>query len=187
MGMKRQFKYSVWCTALTFVLGMAMLACEQSIIDISKPPPNWENEIENGGEFFIDFRYKIDNGSITILRYNGKGGLVSIPSEIDGIPVTSIGIYSFRETKLTDIIIPDSITLIEKGSFYGNQLTSVIIPNRISSIADLTFIYNKLISVVIPNGVTSIGKHAFEWNQLNSVTIPDSVTSLGIMHFAKIR
>jgi len=42
-----------------------------------------------------DFTYSSDGASITITRYTGNGGFVTIPGTIEGLPVTSIGEDAF--------------------------------------------------------------------------------------------
>jgi hypothetical protein len=37
------------------------------------------------------FNHTISNGAITITGYTGPGGAITIPSSINGLPVTSIG------------------------------------------------------------------------------------------------
>jgi hypothetical protein len=37
-----------------------------------------------------DFSYYFTNGTITITSYNGPGGDVTVPSTINGVPVTTI-------------------------------------------------------------------------------------------------
>jgi hypothetical protein len=37
-----------------------------------------------------DYAYTTNNGTITITKYIGPGGDVTIPSRINGLPVTSI-------------------------------------------------------------------------------------------------
>ena len=49
---------------------------------------------------YID-NYTITNGTVTIIKYTGPGGDVTIPDMISGLPVTTIGpvaqVASFRE------------------------------------------------------------------------------------------
>ena len=92
------------------------------------------------------------NATITITGYTGPGGAVTIPSEINNLPVTSIGDRAFHYcTGLTSVTIPNSVTSIGSGAF-----TNCI----------------RLTSVTLGNGVTSIGDNAFGfcWS-LTSVTI----------------
>ena len=123
------------------------------------------------------------NGTITITGYNGPGGVVTIPATLDGLPVTAIGQYAFRDnTSLTSVTIPNSVTSIEGYAFYYcTNLTSVTLPNSVTSLGNGAF-YNctGLTSVTIPSSVTSIGGGAFNsCTGLTSVTIPNSVTSIG--------
>lgn len=71
--------------------------------------------------------------------------------------------------------------------FYNcTKLTSIIIPNSITSIGSSAFSgCTTLVSVTLDNNITSIGSHAFRNCEiLNSIVIPDSVTSLGIYTFS---
>ena len=42
-----------------------------------------------------DFAYMTNNGTITITKYTGASGAVTIPSTINGLQVTSIGANAF--------------------------------------------------------------------------------------------
>jgi hypothetical protein len=45
---------------------------------------------------FGDFEYESSGTNITITRYIGLGGAVTIPGTINGLTVTSIGEHAFR-------------------------------------------------------------------------------------------
>ena len=122
-----------------------------------------------------DFRFRERNGEITITGYNNEVKKdVVIPERINNLPVTVIGQFSFEGDELTSVIIPDSVTSIERNAFAKNQLTSVIIPNSVITIKGSAFYENLLTSVTIPNSVTAIGGEAFSKNQITSVTVPKS-------------
>ena len=110
-----------------------------------------------------------------------------IPSEYNSKPVTCIASNAFYHcTRLTSIIIPNSVTSIDDYAFDGcTNLTSVSIGNSVTSIDDYAFYdCSKLTSITIPDCVTSIGRGAFEYcTGLTSITIPDSVTSIGSSAF----
>lgn len=57
---------------------------------------------------------------ITIERYKGKDAIVSIPAQIEGTPVVTIGTGAFeRHSEITDITIPASVTTIAWFAFDG--------------------------------------------------------------------
>ena len=113
------------------------------------------------------FTFTTNNGAITITGYIGSGGAVTIPTNINGLPVTRIGQNAFARSGLTGVTIPSSVTTIGDLAF--------------NNCAYLT-------SVTIPDSVTSIGDYAFqECFSLNSITIPDGVTNLGYATFYNCR
>ncbi len=163
---------------------------------------NYNNPLDMGGKSFnfklkfeagqVDyvtdkecFAFDESTGSITdYLCYSGNTNDlpvitdVVIPSEIDGIKVTTIGRYAFSNNNLTSVVIPNSVTSIGYSAFKSNNLTSVVIPDSVTSIEIHAFSYNNLTSVVIPDSVTTIKSSAFEYNDLTSVVIPSSVKKL---------
>ena len=131
-----------------------------------------------------DYDYKVlENGTAEISKYMGKGGAVTIPSDIAGYKVTQIGGDAFYFcTSLKSVTIPDSVTTIGYSAFeYCTSLTSVTIPDSVTTIGDGAFEQcASLTSVTIPDSVTEIGSDAFMFcTSLTSVTIPDSVTEIG--------
>jgi hypothetical protein len=152
------------------------------------------------------FNCIITNGTITITKYTGPGGAVTIPDTIDGLPVISIGFEAFFVcSNLTSVTIPNTVTDIGDRAFIGcgkltrltlgsgvtsigawafqacGSLTNVTIPNSVNGIG--TYAFSGCISltnVTIGNGVTSIGDLAFyECTSLTDVAIPNSVTNMG--------
>ena len=120
---------------------------------------------------------------------------VEIPSEIDGVTVTSIdtGIFYFCYD-LTSIKVSETNAYFSSidGVLFNKDLTTIlrypagktdteyVIPDSVTSIDNNAFTYSKnLTSVTIPSGVTSIGTGVFSHcTALESVTIPDSVKTI---------
>ena len=116
-------------------------------------------------------------------------GALTIPSQLDGKTVTSIGGSAFYGcTNLTSVTIPNGVTGIEYDAFEdcsGLQSFSVAADNpSYKSVSGLLLTKDgtELVAgingdVTIPDGVTSIGEGAFYgYSGLTSVSIPDSVT-----------
>ncbi len=112
--------------------------------------------------------------------------VLDIPSEIDGVTITTIGASAFAHyrmelDKLTRVIIPNSVVSIEPDAFCGCQsLREVVIPYGVESIGSSAFERNCLTSLVIPDSVTSIGNYAFSsCYNLKEVVLPNSIGSIG--------
>ena len=149
-----------------------------------------ENDIEDNDKDDIividnpDYTYTIEStGTITLTDYTGTETDVTIPAQINGIPVTAIGETAFQGKNLTSVTIPTSVTSIGVSAFQNNQLTSITIPGSVTAIGNGAFMYNQLTGVAIPGSVTTIGDNAFTGNNLVSVTIPNSVTFIGTQAF----
>ncbi len=125
------------------------------------------------------------DGSANIVAYAGPPWVVTIPTNINGLTVTSIGEDAFLGDSLPSVTIPGSVTSIGEFAF-GNcfNLTNATIDNGVTSIGDDAFYYcANLTSLTVPDSVASIGANAFEMDGLTNVTIPNSVTSIGAVAF----
>lgn len=92
---------------------------------------NWDWGTITGATFTItvtapsrDFTFDATTG--TIKKYNGNDAVVNIPSEINGTSVTTIGNAAFRDSSVTSVTIPASVTEIGSNAFADcTNLTSV--------------------------------------------------------------
>ena len=143
------------------------------------------------GHAFADeshYQYTVDDGNATITGYIGPGGAISIPSTLDGYPVTVIGWSAFyNNTNIISVIIPDAVIIIEghdlwsRGAFSGcSNLTSAIIGNGVITIGMYAFRdCISLASVAIPDSVTKIDRGAFQnCPSLTSVAIGNGVADI---------
>lgn len=80
------------------------------------------------------------------------------------------------------VTIPNTVTIIEKGSFDGcTSMKSLVIPNTVTTIEEGAFSNcTNLKKVTIPKSVTTIEDSAFaNCTSLKSIKIPDSVIEIG--------
>jgi len=148
--------------ALIMVLGVAPISELAGVDWASLFAPKAEAE----GKTYGIYTYEVGtDGTITITGCDKSAkGAITIPSKIDGKPVTSIGYAAFYKcTGLTSITIPSSVTSIGIQAFFEcTGLTSITIPNSVTSIGNGAFACcTGLTSITIPNSVTSIGDGAF--------------------------
>ena len=127
--------------------------------------------------------YTSTNNAITITLYDGWNVAVVIPSEINALPVTSIGDTAFWcHVVLASVTIPNTVITIGSSAFQNcTSLTNITIPDSVTSIGELAFgNCPSLTSITLPSSLTNIGNYAFYFcNRLSSITIPDGVISIG--------
>ena len=128
-----------------------------------------------------NLKFEIKGNSVTITGCDKKvSEMLSIPSIIEGKPVTKIGNFAFSRCRaLTSIMIPNSVSSIEPYAFSDcSKLTEINIPNGVTDIDLNTFMgCRSLENITIPNSVTHIGSSAFMGcTSLKEITIPNSAT-----------
>ena len=149
-----------------------------------------------------DYKYTLnDDGSACITSYTGFAEDLTVPAELDGHTVTSIGDNAFFAcTFLTSITLPDSVTSIGANPFsFCDKLTQITVsPDHptLETIDGVLFekASRTLIcypyaftaeSYAVPQGIQAIGDKAFFCcESLTSITLPDSVTSIGDSAFS---
>lgn len=160
---------------------------------------------------YNNYTYWISDGTATITHYNGENSVVSIPANLSGCPVTTIGVRAFHFNQdIVDVRLPESITTIEDEAFLNcgslesiyipesavnigfqvfggcDRLRKVNLPSRLKRISDAMFYAcSSLSSITIPEGVTIIGSCAFYYCGFESITIPSTVTMIGNSVFAQ--
>ena len=121
-----------------------------------------------------DYDYETNaDKTTTITHYTGTNAVVGIPSDITGLPVSSIGEQAFMDCIiLTSVTIGNGVANIgDHAFFYCPYLTSVTIPGSVTYIGDAAFNGAALTSVTIPGSVTYIGDAAFDGPNLIAITV----------------
>ena len=112
---------------------------------------------------------------------------LTVPEEIDGHTVSSIGDYGFAKcSTLKSITIPKNIKTIGKYAFNGcTGLINATIPTTVSSVGDYAFNNcTGLKNVTISEGVESIGKGCFyNCTSLAEAVVPDTAKYVGSYAF----
>ena len=144
-----------------------------------------------------DYEYiLLPDGTAEITKYSGEDEVLSIPDNIGGKKVTTIGQDAFYWCDgLTSVTIPDSVTSIGTNPFAPcRKLTDICVSldHPVLAVIDGVLFYKpekRLVcylcakaesSYTIPQGIQSIGDYAFfNCSNLTSITIPDSVMNIG--------
>lgn len=151
-------------------------------------------------ETYGDLKYVAYDDYVEITGYNGEPTEIEIPSEIDGLPVTSIGNYAFSDCRsLEHIIIPKNITNIRLLPFNGcSSLTNIDVDKNNSDYSSVNGVLfdkeqtslilyptgNSRTEYTVPDGVIRIEHHAFSnCNSLINVIVSDSVTYISLCVF----
>ena len=139
------------------------------------------------------FNCAVENGKATITELVNKSysGKLTIPSKIEGFPVTSIGFSAFSGCGgITSVTIPDGVESVGAVAFLGcTGLKSITVPGSVTSIGNNAFYGCGGFKTAGPIG----GGYDYEfgWTKnipdsafygctgLTSMIIPDSVTSIG--------
>ena len=116
---------------------------------------------------------------------NSATGSLTIPASYEGLPVTEIAYGAFRDSAITSISLPESITVIEGYAFYQSDLTGITLPAALIYLGDAAFAYCSKLSgsVTIPIGITELSSGIFYSTALEEVILHDAVTSIGYRAF----
>lgn len=95
-----------------------------------------------------------------IRKYNGNDSIVSIPSVIDGQPVTAIGQSAFYNNKsIISVTVPEGVQVIHDNAFaWCQSLRSISLPSTLTELKEKVFYCcSSLEKLTIPPNVTTIG------------------------------
>jgi len=123
---------------------------------------------------------------VIIRSYTGRAAQVTIPAQIEGLPVTEIGNDAFNGANISSVVIPATVTRIGINAFTETRLVSVTLPAGLKRIEHSTFAFcASLRTVVIPEGVTVIEESAFfECPALTAITLPSTIREIAGHAFA---
>ena len=112
-----------------------------------------------------DYQYiLLTDGTAELTNYTAYAKFLTVPAQIDGHAVVSIGRDAFTNSELlSNITLPDCLTTIGIDAFYEcSSLTSITLPNSLTSIGGGAFDYcTSLTSITLPDSLLSIGGNPF--------------------------
>ncbi len=163
--------------ALSLVLVLAVAVLSVPIISLPRAfASDWQA--------VLTYETNSDNTGIIITECDDSAsGILEIPSQINGLPVISIGDEAFyRCSSLTSVIIPDTVTRIGVLGFSLCSITSVVIGNGVTDLELYAFYYcDKLTSISLPDSVVNIGPEAFRGcSAIVSITFGSGVKNIGM-------
>lgn len=141
---------------------------------------------------FGDYRYIVNaDGTVTIEAYTGNNSELTLPGEIDGKRVRTVGDYAFYgNLNIKKVIIPEGITVLGKGAFANcNELREVTLPETLRKIDNAAFFAcTRLNEISLPDNITGIGDGAFYFcESLKSVEFPANLATTGEFVFGYCR
>ena len=172
----RVFDYELWYST-EFVEDITLYA-------------KWVNEDDEGTS---GYNYKtLSDGTIEITGYKGKRRYLTIPEEIDGKIVSSIGKGAFVKNKrLKEVVFPTGLIYIKEGAFsyVENMRRITFTGENLAEVQKKSFYKCKALrSLELPDSVAVIGESAFEGcTSMRTVNISEnsSLSSIGGFAFSE--
>jgi len=139
--------------------------------------------IDDKPELIIDngLKYYVYSDHSEVIGVEKITQSITVPPEVNGVPVTEIGKKAFDNTYLSSVILPDTITRIDDKAFSNTRIEKISIPSNVCVIGSNAFYNcNNLCEVSLPNSVLFIAPFAFgRCKSLMEITIPKDVREIG--------
>ena len=150
---------------------------------LSKIETKEEKEKKYDGK---DFEYQVlSDKTLKLTAYNGDSTDIKIPSEINDNKVSVLGEKLFKDSSITSVLIPDTVTEIEYGAFENaSKLENVEMSKNIKNIGSSAFYSCVKLKKIDFYNVKSIGSSAFgRCDSLSEVTVPSTAAKVGTAAF----
>lgn len=121
---------------------------------------------------------------------NHYEGCIILPERVycDGVnyTVAAIAPRAFWRSAVTEVQIPNSITMIGDAAFAdAEDLTSITLPLNLTAVSRYMLAGTAITNVVLPEKVTDIGTGAFEdCSRLHTIFLPTSLQRIGSRAFS---
>ena len=180
------------CLSLCLFLGSCSFSLEDTMVrlkayingtEIYQPPEDFIESRENDL-----YGYDLYETYVVLTRYKGEATIVSVPKELDGRPVTTIGELAFYYgTAVESVTLPNTVTTLEENAFYYcRALKKITLPDSVTSIGDKCFSWcSSLTGIKLPKSVKAIPDYCFnECASLEVVSMPAGLTTVGVRAFS---
>lgn len=133
--------------------------------------------------------YMAENGRATLYNWREDlvDGTLTLPSEVDGLPVTAIGKLAFADRDdIVRVIIPEGVVKIDSGAFRScSNLQEVVLPESLTDLgAEVFKRCMKLSAIAIPEGVKELRAETFAFcTSLADVRLPDEMVKISANAF----
>ena len=116
---------------------------------------------------------------------NHYEGCIILPEQVycDGVnyEVAAIAPRAFWQSAVTEVQIPNSITMIGEAAFAdAEDLTSITLPLKLKYVSRYMLAGTAVTNLILPEGVTDIGTGAFEdCSRLHTIFLPATLQRIG--------
>lgn len=158
-----------WVRQLGFEAPETPAVPEQSTTTESTTGSNESPETPSVAEATASLTYEKNGNAYTVTGVTEDVEHIVIPAEYQGLPVTAIGesafAYSRHNAAIVSVVIPDSVTTIERNAFYNrSEMTTVQIgkDSKLAVLGNNAFSGNhSLKEFYIPASLAGIGDSVF--------------------------
>ena len=189
---------AILLAALALLLCVQLCSCSfsfslesilQSIKQYINGDENEEMPADYVGSFKNDtFEYDLYETYAVITKYTGAATVVTVPSKLEGKPVTAVESLAFYYgTKIKYLALPATLTeLRENALYYCEELETVVLPAGLKALGEKAFSWCKsLKSLTLPEGITEIPHFCFnECENLEEIVLPAGITAVGNRAFS---
>ena len=150
-----------------------------------------EETLDNSGVTEDDFEYTEGTDGITITKYSGSATTVDLTNVVSGNSIVAIGSSAFyNNDKISTVILPDTVKVIEKYAFYDcDSLSKVSFSGenpQLETISEGAFDCCAVLSdFEFPDTLSTIGSSAFYGAAFSKIVIPENVLSIGSDAFCR--
>lgn len=124
------------------------------------------------------------NGVIT--GYQGDKFSITVPEVYNGITVTSVGDYAFKDTGLQEIILPKTVVSVGESAFEGNTTVKTVYATGVGSVGKRAF-YNCInLKNIFLGELTEIDEYSFYNVCSNQFAVFGTTFALNLSKIKKI-